>query len=289
MNRILLCGDTHGNLGHCRTLLREAKTQHADAIVILGDWGYWEHQPEGVAFLDDLDELAAHHDLLVYAIDGNHDKTQLLLGTYGHQRDAEGFVIVRDRIRYAERGHRWTWAGTRFIALGGAYSVDKQLRLDAEARARAKIAKANQYRRPGTKKPADTSGTLWFPEEEMTDEDLARILATDSTPVDVLLCHDKPRAAHPDWNRKDLPGCWPNQDRIQLAALALRPRVIVHGHLHWRYTDHIRVDGDQWATVEGLGADPTAREPGRDYKAADSWLLMELPVRGSRREGDIDE
>jgi predicted phosphodiesterase len=286
VNRIVLCGDTHGNLGHCRTLLREAKTQHADAIVILGDWGYWEHQPSGVAFLDDLDELAAHHDLLVYAIDGNHDKTRLLLDTYGHQRDAEGFVIVRDRIRYAERGHRWTWAGTRFIALGGAYSVDKQLRLDAESKTRAKIAKANQYRRPGAKKSTDTSGTLWFPEEEMTDEDLARILALDSTPVDVLLCHDKPRAAHPDWNRKDLPECWPNQDRIQLAALALRPQLIAHGHLHWRYTDHIRVDADQWATVEGLGADPTAREFGRDYKAGDSWLLLELPVRGSRREGD---
>jgi predicted phosphodiesterase len=279
VNRILLCGDTHGNLGHCRTLLGEARRNNAEAIVILGDWGYWEHQPAGVEFLDELDELAAHHGLLVYAIDGNHDKTQLLLDTYGHQRDDEGFVIVRDRIRYAERGHRWTWAGTRFIALGGAYSVDKPKRLELERLRKRSIIKANQYRRAGRKHPADTSGTMWFPEEEMSDEDLARILAADSTPVDVLLCHDKPRGAHVDRNRKDLPECWANQDRIQLTALALRPSLIAHGHLHWRYTDHIRVDGDRWARVEGLAADPTAREFGRVYEPGDSWLMLDLPLK----------
>src|SRR4051812_6589522 len=97
----------------------------------------------------------------------------------------------------------------RFVALGGAYSVDKQWRVNEERKRRA-------------------PGTLWFPEEEMTDTEFYRHLAGPS-PVDVLLAHDKPRAANPDWNRKDLPECWPNQDRIQAAAVTLKSKLLVHG------------------------------------------------------------
>lgn len=141
----------------------------------------------------------------------------------------------------------------RFAAFGGAYSVDKAWRVEAEQK---------------RGKP----GTLWFPEEEMTDAEFYRHLA-DPTSVDVLLSHDKPRDSRPDWNRKDLPGCLPNQDRIQTAAMVLTPRLLVHGHLHYRYTDRIRV-GEDWCRVEGLAADPDAM--GRDYVKGESWMVLNL-------------
>lgn len=249
-----MCGDTHGNGNHIRHLFATALRNECQAIFVLGDFGYWEHGREGVEFLDRVNDRAAEVDTEIYFLDGNHDKTGLLLERYGDRRDDEGFMLVRDHIHYAPRGHRWTWAGVRFIALGGAYSTDKQWRLDRERK---------------TGKP----GSLWFPEEEMSDEDMAAVLA-DGTPVDVMLAHDKPRASNPGWNREDLPECWPNQDRLQRAVAALRPRLYLHGHLHYRYKDHIRIDGHTWCQVQALTPDPDAAEPG--YLRGDSRVVLDV-------------
>jgi len=73
--RLLVAGDTHGNLGHCRYLTETAGRHGIDTVV----------------------------------------------QRYGERRNDEGFVVVRDALRYAPRGRRWTWHDTRFIALGGAH------------------------------------------------------------------------------------------------------------------------------------------------------------------------
>ena len=231
-------------------------------MFVVGDFGYWEHQQDGVRFLDSVNKIARAAQVTVFFLDGNHDKTSLLVGRYAGTATAQGFLKVRDWIRYAPRGLQWFWGtynrGAWFTALGGAYSVDKAWRLEREAK----------KRRPES---------LWFPEEEMTDEDLAKILATART-TDILLGHDKPRGSNPAWNRKDLMECWPNQDRISLAIKALRPLLYVHGHLHYRYTDHVRVDGNTWCTVEGLDADPdTHWLP--TYRREDSRMVLHIPTR----------
>lgn len=251
--RILLAGDAHGNCSFVITLLDRAKNEGCEKIIALGDFGFWEHTPDGRKFLKDVEKHAAKRGITVLALDGNHDKSSLTLELHP-DRDDEGFHIVSDHVRYIPRGHRWTWRGKRFAAYGGAYSVDKQWRLDLEKR------------RKGPR-------TLWFPEEEMTEEEVNQLLDSDPSTVDVLLTHDKPRASQPDWNRKDIPECWPNQDRIQLVARTLQPRLLVHGHLHYRYTDQIRVGGD-WCRVEGLAADPDAM--GREYVKGASWMLLDL-------------
>lgn len=270
--RVLLAGDTHGNTSHLRYLLDIADREQCARLFQVGDFGAWEHTPGGRKFFDDADRVAARAGVTVYFLDGNHDKTSLVLSMYGDRPDGEGFLTCRDHLRYAPRGHRWTWAGTRFIALGGAYSVDKAWRVREERAAAEKAARRTALygARPGT----DTAGTLWFPEEELTDTQLDAALA-DPAPVDVMLTHDKPRASNPRWNRKDLPECRPNQDRIQRAVTALRPRLLVHGHLHHPYRDQIRCAGDSWTTVVGLGADPAAAEDA-SYDKTDSWKVLTL-------------
>lgn len=256
---LLLAGDWHGNAGHARWTIDEAVRRGVDRIFQLGDFGFWEHQPMGVRFLDDVESYASSHGVTIYFLDGNHDKTSLLLATYG-ERDADGFVIVRPHVRYAPRGHRWAWGAVTFIALGGAYSVDKAWRLARE----------------------DVTGepeSFWFPEEEMSDEDLTAFLA-DESPVDVLLSHDKPRETTPFRNRKNSPDCFPNQDRISRAAAALTPRLLAHGHLHFRYTAQIRLTHDTWCTVEGVDADPTAALGER----AGSVLVLPLDTAPPRPE-----
>lgn len=251
--KVMFAGDTHGQIGTVKKILREADELFCDVVFQLGDFGYWEHTGDGVEYLNQVNHYAKLYDTPVYFIDGNHDKTSLLLEKYD-ERDAEGFIRVRDYVKYSPRGHRWTWDGLRFASFGGAYSVDKDWRLHLEYKNHLKIEKHNAYR-GATQKSSDTSGTLWFPEEEMTDEDMEKFL-TDTTPVDIMLAHDKPRASRPDWNRKDLSECWPNQDRHQKAVVALKPKVYLHGHLHHRYVDQILCgDNYQYTTVMGLNAD----------------------------------
>lgn len=268
--KILIAGDIHGNGSHLRYLNRVAEEQEAEKIFQVGDFGYWEHMPEGVTFLNRANDFANMSNVDLYFLDGNHDKTSLLLEKYT-ERDKERFIVVRERVKYAPRGHRWTWDGMRFIALGGAYSIDKDYRLKLE--------------KQGSGKP----GRYWFPEEEMTDEDMAKILATPdevewwehemsiveiTRPVHVILAHDKPRASNPMWNRKTFPECLPNQDRLQMAVLALKPKLFVHGHLHYRYTDTIQCGDDAYTRVEGLDCDPeAAMYP--SYNTKDSWIIID--------------
>lgn len=255
--QILLAGDAHGNHGYINSIVTRANNAGITKVFVLGDFGYWEHTHDGVEFLDDADRYARLKNVMVYFLDGNHDKTGLLLEKY-HDRDDEGFIIVRPWIRYAPRGHRWTWNNTRFAAFGGAYSVDKAWRLEQERKRALAIERKNAFRPPNNQLSLDTSGTLWFPEEEMTDEDMTRFLTEDRAPVDIILAHDKPMASIPDWNRKNYEECWPNQNRLQRAVVALKPKFFFHGHLHYYYEDEIRSgDDDTFTKVIGLDCDDT--------------------------------
>lgn len=266
--KIMIAGDTHGNLAHWRYLINTAHEARISTIVQVGDFGYWEHMPEGVRFLDRLERtLALDPDgIQVHFLDGNHDKTGLLIDKYDAVQylNPNGSIKVRQHINYLSRGLRWTWGGTRFIALGGAYSIDKAYRLELE--------------KQGSGKP----GRYWFPEEEMTDADMAQILL-DTEPVDVILAHDKPRASNPMWNRKAFAECLPNQDRLQLAVNTLKPKLFVHGHLHYRYTDTIRSGDDTWTKVEGLHCDPEATMHW-PYDPTESWLLFDSEEEGDEQD-----
>lgn len=261
-SRLLLAGDVHGNCSFVISLLDQARNHGCDRIVQLGDWGAWEHTADGREFVRDVEKHAAKRGIRIYWLDGNHDNTALTLKLHP-DRDDEGFHVVTDHVRYIPRGHYWTWSGVRFAAFGGAYSIDKAWRLNQE-------------------KQRHAPGTLWFPEEEMTDLEFGALLGTHNSPVDVLLTHDKPRSASLGPAFKDLPECWPNQDRVQAAAVRLKPRLLVHGHLHRRYSFNIHVGDGRWCQVEGLAADPEAM--GRHYVKGDSWLVLDLARFGGEAD-----
>lgn len=286
-----MAGDTHGNLVHCQYLVRTAKDKKLDRVLQLGDFGYWPHMDAGIQFLDRLDQFCNILGITFYWVDGNHDKSSMIDELYRLEDgsfdpdclDPEGFVKVRKFIRYAPRGHRWTWDGCRFIALGGAYSIDKDMRLKEEhwkgENSKWTVAGYRSF-----------AGTYWFPEEEMTDEDMAEILAGDSSPVDVIVAHDKPLAANPGWNRKDYPECLPNQQRLQLAVNTLDPTFFFHGHLHFPYRDimlHSYVGGDEphATAVMGLDCDEEAGQGGfHQYRKEDSWYVFDTSIVPASRD-----
>lgn len=281
--RLLIAGDTHGNLPFwADTLLPNAVRNKADAVVQVGDFGFWTHQPAGVQYLDDLDALCAEAGVSIYALHGNHDNWSKIMADHGDRRDEDWFVVVREFIHYIPQGHIWTWAGVRMRAFGGAYSIDKEWRLRLEAK-RYRSAMAREHGRreaghaPSVVEP--TAGTLWFPDEEMSTEEFLKCLDIDCRPVDVVFTHDKPRDSNPGINLKDIPECHRNQNNLQIAMAVLRPRWWFHGHLHHAYVDTVACGyEDATTTVVGLSCDDQAAMA--FWRPSHAWCLLDLPEDG---------
>ncbi len=272
IEEILFAGDTHGNILHVQYLIREAHDQGIPVVFIVGDFGAYEHTARGRLFFHEVNEFAEVYDVTVYFLDGNHDKSSLVLSLYGDRPDDEGFLVCRPRLRYAPRGHRWSWGGVRFMAFGGAYSVDKFTRLQWE---HDEKKKREAHVKLGSTINPDTKGLHWFPEEQATDQDVDRILAADSTPVDILLTHDKPDGTRPPgWTYNQPPECYPNQKRIQRLAEALQPRLLVHGHLHYPYEQVIKIGRRARMHVIGLDCDGPSFYP--NYTPTASWVALGL-------------
>lgn len=236
-DRVLLAGDTHGDGWWWRHLVKLAKRHRCQGIVQLGDFGVWPGG-DGKRYLNGVSAQLHHAGLWGIFIDGNHEDFPQLLG-YPVQPD--GWRPVRPALRHAPRGHRWSWRGVTFLALGGAGSVDKRWR---------------------------TPGRDWWSEESITDDDVVR--AVQGGKVDVMLTHDAPTRARPvaladsHWDVSGvgvdvLADCEASQRRLQQVVDAVQPRLLVHGHWHlWRDDGLDHPDGSRYRIV-GLDCNRSRR------------------------------
>ncbi|MDA8332489.1 MAG: metallophosphoesterase [Candidatus Dormibacteraeota bacterium] len=238
--RLLVAGDTHGNWLHWKHVLLPAAHEHqVEGIVQLGDFGYWPLTGEGRDYLAWLSSELDDADSWIVFVDGNHEDHKALRQL---PRRPDGFVEVTDRIVWAPRGHRWTWGGVRFLALGGAYSIDRQ------------------YRK------LDSGRWGWFKEEVITSEQAK--LASAGGAVDVLLTHDAPLGAQPrvrmEGVPKHSPGAQHNLGLVQEVAESTEPKLLLHGH--WHQFQQVRLPGRETEVI-GLSMDGTEQ----------SWLVLDLP------------
>jgi hypothetical protein len=221
---IFMMGDVHGNLRWVLHALDEASSLFTRAcethriIIQLGDFGF-----KPVASNRDLQVVnakLAERDMELWFIDGNHDFHPDLqaLQDFSSQfddlrtREVTGIHLPGLlRIRYLPRGTRWTWAGKRWLAVGGAVSVDRRLR---------------------------TTGRDWWLEEEITPEQATAIIK--DGPADVLLSHDCPRSWFP-WDRLGPPAeAWKpvladarlHSARLEQIARGTGVTRVFHGHYH---------------------------------------------------------
>lgn len=237
MKKILILGDTHGNNLFVSQAIAIAKEHECDAILQLGDFGYWEHMDNGRGFLKKVSKTASHKDMPIYWLDGNHENHPMLWEKYGPGEYAP-FWRIRENLFYIPRGTVWEWGGTTFAAMGGAVSVDKAWR---------------------------TPGYSWWPEEEVRQEDLGRLAenAEDKT-IDVLVTHDAPLNPLPRsmGNYKCDDMSRHHQQVIKQVAKDLQPKLHMHGHFHYFH------DTDTYyGRVVGLNCDGTK----------DSYAILELP------------
>ncbi|EQD70602.1 hypothetical protein B1B_04905, partial [mine drainage metagenome] len=146
--RVLLAGDTHGDGPWFAHLVTLAGRHRVAGIVQLGDFGYWPHEAFGQRYLTQVDALCTRARLWCLWLDGNHEDFDALEQEF--VRPDDGFTLIRPTSLHAPRGHRSRWGGVRFLAVGGAASIDRALRLPRRS---------------------------WWPQETITDAQVAVAIA----------------------------------------------------------------------------------------------------------------
>lgn len=218
-------------------------------IIQCGDFGFWPG-PLGKAFLDELNEQCILQNVHIFWLDGNHEWHDVL--SYNECYESEHPVLIRDHIYYLPRGFIWNCNALRFMSVGGAYSVDKYSRLKNDAK-----------RGSGRKS--------WWPQEELTEEDVSRsiqrlndhnpLLDNPSRYIDVMFSHDVPLpilvpGIHAEM-KSDFPEAIPNREKLSRIVQVAKPRMLIHGHYHVSYQTSAQFDNDLYTQVIGLNANPS--------------------------------
>ncbi len=222
--RVAIAGDWHADTDYGVRAIEHAATRNATVLLHLGDFGYNFTD----AYLDALDAALARHDLVLGFVDGNHENFDRLLGI---PVAADGLRYLRERIVHLPRGFRWSWAGTRCLALGGAYSIDRFLRIPSRS---------------------------WWPQETITPQQ-ARAVAAGGR-ADVMFCHDCPAGIEVAGMLADRIGCpaeelarsAEHRERLRGVVDSVRPDRLWHGHFHYRYRA-LLAGTDFTTVVDGLG------------------------------------
>lgn len=232
----MLLGDTHANLRWTAFTIDQAAALDVDLIIQLGDFGYWPNFRSGPAFMQGVEKTLAEYNLALWFLDGNHEDHWQL-----HSADRPpGAIRLTNHVTYLPRGTRWTWAGTTWLTIGGASSVDRDWR---------------------------NEGIDWFAEETLTIKQ--QHVIADSGHADVVIAHDAPWGVPFLTERLKLQtppeerGGWPvdalrDSDRhmhLMSAMLdATQPGTWFHGHHHVCYNDWLATDAGQ-VHVYGLAHD----------------------------------
>jgi predicted phosphodiesterase len=226
--RILFLGDTHGETMWVLHAIAVAKRQGIRIIVQAGDFGFWEPYPDGVRFLDRVSQELDRAGIMLVWVDGNHENHEYLRANY-HQSE-NGMVPIRKRIVHAPRGSRWEWDRCKFLALGGAFSIDKKWR---------------------------TPGKDWWPEELITTAEAQR--AIEDGYADIMVTHDCPGPGEitpwdpngePDRKKDNWPESVGNRRMLDAVFREVRPKLLVHGHYHNTYRASLGT-----SIIQGLGRD----------------------------------
>lgn len=117
MERILVCGDIHGNLCNIAMIFNLASRRNCDRIHCVGDFGFFPAFNE--TYLKTCSELVRKHSIRLSFTDGNHED-------HFHLNS-----LPETEERYVCEGIEWFYRGKiheDILSIGGAHSIDKNHR-----------------------------------------------------------------------------------------------------------------------------------------------------------------
>lgn len=243
---IAVSGDWHGNYHYAERVIRYAKEAGAEAILHVGDFGYTFEDP----FLSRVRKALRKARIPLGFVDGNHDNHTLL----GRLVDEHGItpIAMQPNIFYLPRTYRWEWSGLRFLALGGAHSVDRPWRVP---------------------------GVEWWPDETITWQQVDK--AIDDGPADVMICHDVPAGIDIPWiagnpqgfSQSEIYAAETHRNALRKVVNEVQPKHLYAGHYHGRLTAQLDGYGYE-TTVDILDMD---RDP-----IENNTIIVDLSLIGTK-------
>ncbi len=166
---IYITGDVHGYFGRVRRFAKEFNTSSEDVLIILGD--------ASINFFGDYTDIKLkkrlkNTPLTLFCIHGNHEARPSTIDSYHKDEFYGGKVYVEDEypnIKFAIDGEVYDFDGYSTLVIGGAYSVDKEWRLE--------------------------DGRMWFADEQPDSKIKAKVenvLLKRKHEIDVILSHTAP-------------------------------------------------------------------------------------------------
>ena len=167
----LLTGDIHGQTFRIVSTIRRFNLGSEDAIVILGDAGLNYYGND----LGDAERKRKlnREKVQILCVHGNHEMRPATLPSYRVKEWHGGLVYYEEAYPYllfAMDGEVYDLDGNKAIAIGGAYSVDKEYRL--------------------------ARGWNWFPDEQPDAATKARVeakLESLGWQIDIVMTHTCPK------------------------------------------------------------------------------------------------
>lgn len=126
---IYITGDTHGSFERVERFCDRFETSREDILIILGDAGI---NFSGGQRDRKKKELLEALPITIFAIHGNHEQRPQTIGTYKEKMWRGGMVYYEEEypdLLFAKDGEVFDLDGKKAIVMGGAYSVDKMIRL----------------------------------------------------------------------------------------------------------------------------------------------------------------
>jgi len=126
---IYITGDTHRGFDRVEAFCNKVESAKDDILIILGDAGInYMGEPKDGNLKRELSKLP----ITLFCIHGNHEQRPESIASYEKVQWRGGTVYAEPEfpdLMFAKDGEIYELEGRRCIAIGGAYSVDKPLRI----------------------------------------------------------------------------------------------------------------------------------------------------------------
>ena len=126
---IRITGDVHGQLAPFERLDREYLWKPGDMLIICGDFCLKRDRAAENAFLDAL----AERPYLILFVDGNHEDFPALNALPVEEWHGGKVHRLRPNVLHLMRGQIFTLCGRTFFTMGGAYSIDRAVRVKGQS------------------------------------------------------------------------------------------------------------------------------------------------------------
>jgi|GEM_PF-1429304 len=231
--KIGLLGDMHGTEFWLNRAIDEFASGGFDTIIQVGDLGVW---PGNVAAAkwDRVNKRLRLAGITMLCAPGNHEDYDQIDAL--EPRD-DGWLPFRKHILLAPRGHRTEMGGRTFVWLGGAGSVDRTQRTQADS------TFTRHHENSGSSQQRKT----WWEQEAITDEDVA--LTAAGGHADVMVGHEAPgrvqtiasrlRGNPGGFYRHDIDYADRVRDKYMEAFIVVEPTLALHGHYHFAVNEDV--------------------------------------------------